>query len=373
MKRLALVFAVLVTACFPSLPDEAVVSNLRVLAIQADPAVATFDQYPLPVITVRALVVDPDDPAGEDIEHQWALQLGDEDFDGREQLEALIPAAPHGPKIEIDFGASQGRAEVIGWVLAQLPLGYTATLRDEERETVKLVPFLSPEFEAPPETPPPDLTQPVSAPLPTGPPTGPPPEIPGDSEPEAPELPDEWNENPALSALRLEDGTEWSQDEGTLPGLEAPLYVGSVDPYEGLHFHIEVTDDSSTERLSVELFRTSGSAGLPQEEDNEGWGGPFSTTLTREEREAEEKENRSTFGSGGNTVLDDPLIPREFGWTPWLDPGDRVARLFLVLRDDDGGQSWQEIRPEDPPEGDDDDSAGDDDDSAGDDDDSAGL
>jgi len=37
---------------------------------------------------------------------------------------------------------------------------------------------------------------------------------------------------------------------------------------------------------------------------------------------------------------------REFGWYPNTDMGGVTVRLFMVLRDDDGGQTWQEIRPE---------------------------
>ena len=81
-RALSAVLVCALSGCFPQLPDPLVVDDLRVLAIQADPAVATLTTFPPPAVTVRALVVDPDDPDGTDIEHQWALELGDEDFDG---------------------------------------------------------------------------------------------------------------------------------------------------------------------------------------------------------------------------------------------------------------------------------------------------
>ena len=78
--------------------------------------------------------------------------------------------------------------------------------------------------------------------------------------------------------------------------------------------------------------RTTGRPGLPDPEEEEP-----------------DRENLANFGNLGSPVLDDELEPREFGWTPWSDGDEREARLFLVLRDASGGQSWQEIRPGDAP------------------------
>ncbi|MEE2830296.1 MAG: hypothetical protein VX498_13995 [Myxococcota bacterium] len=312
------------SGCFPQLPDPLVIDNLRVLAIQADPAVAAFTGFPPPTVTVRALVVDPNDPEGAGVEHSWKMELGDEDFDGREQLEALLPEGPYGSEITLDFAALFEERDEVEWSFTQLPLGYTSRLDDFTRESIKLVPFLVPDFQS-------DQGgggngEPITEPIPS-PGAGPPPAS------EIPELPPEWNANPTLTELRRVGGDTWSVENGTLPGVEAPLYVGPVDSDEGLHFFIEVDDDTPTSRLSVELFRTTGWPGLPVEGEDEP-----------------DRNNLGNFGSLGSPVLDDELQPREFGWTPWSDGDDRVARLFLVLRDAEGGQSWQEIRPGEPPE-----------------------
>ena len=57
----------------------------------------------------------------------------------------------------------------------------------------------------------------------------------------------------------------------------------------------------------------------------------------------------SSYGFGGSAQLredeNDYTSPaRAFGWTPLT--ADLSARLFLVLRDEEGGQTWQEIRTE---------------------------
>ena len=323
-RALSAVLVCALSGCFPQLPDPLVVDDLRVLAIQADPAVATLTTFPPPAVTVRALVVDPDDPDGTDIEHQWALELGDEDFDGRDRLEALLPEGPYDDRLTVDFAALFEERSEVEWSFTQLPLGYDATLGDLKRESVKLVPFLVPQIEVP-DSPEPG-GKPVTVPaFPQGPP--------GPTEPtEPPELPEEWNANPVLTELRRVGGETWTLEDGTLPGPDAPLYVGPVTAEEGLHFFIEVADNTSTSRLSVELFRTTGRPGLPDPEEEEP-----------------DRENLANFGNLGSPVLDDELEPREFGWTPWSDGDEREARLFLVLRDASGGQSWQEIRPEDAP------------------------
>jgi len=324
--RLLLVSVVwLLSGCFPQLPDPLVIDNLRVLAIQSDPAVATLTGFPPPSVTVRALVVDPDDPEGTEIDHSWEMDLGEEDFDGRDRLEALVPEGPYGSEVTLDFGALFEERDEAEWSFTQLPLGYTSQLGDLTRKSVKLVPFLVPEFNS--GEPSGGGGDPVTEPIPEF--SGPPPA------PELPELPEDWNANPILTELRRVGGDTWSVEEGTLPGSAAPLYVGPVEPSEGLHFFIEVDDDTPTSRLSVELFRTTGWPGLPVEGEEEP-----------------DRENLGNFGNLGTPILDDELEPREFGWTPWSEGDDRVARLFLVLRDSEGGQSWQELRPGDPPQDD---------------------
>ena len=105
LRTIPLLLVLLSVGCFPQLPDPLVIDNLRVLAIQADPAVATLDSFPPPSVTVRALVVDPEDAEGTEIEHSWQLELGDEEFEGREQLEALVPEGPYSDELVIDFAA----------------------------------------------------------------------------------------------------------------------------------------------------------------------------------------------------------------------------------------------------------------------------
>jgi len=323
LRVLIALVACALSGCFPQLPDPLVIDNLRVLAIQADPAVAAITGFPPPAVTIRALVVDPDDREGVDIEHRWQLELGDEDFEGRDRLEALLPEGPYDDELVVDFAALFAEREDVTWSFSQLPLGYHATLDELKREAIKLVPFLIPEIPVP--DPGEGSGDPVTEPLPSGPPSPP-----GPTEPL--ELPEEWNQNPILTELRRVDGEIWTLAEGTLPGPGVPLYVGTVTAEEGLHFFIEVADDTSTSRLSVELFRTTGRPGLPDPEEEEP-----------------DRDNLANFGNLGSPVLDDELEPREFGWTPWSDGDEREARLFLVLRDSRGGQSWQELRPGEAP------------------------
>ncbi|HCP44806.1 MAG TPA: hypothetical protein DIU15_02070, partial [Deltaproteobacteria bacterium] len=146
MRVVLVACALALTSCFPQLPDPLVVDDLRVLAVQVDPATALLATSPLPTVTVRALTVDPDDPQGEGIEHSWALELGDEDFEGREQLEALVPDDAVGPTLEVDFGAVAARDEV-QWLLGSLPLSYVASNETLRRETIKIVDFLTPDFD----------------------------------------------------------------------------------------------------------------------------------------------------------------------------------------------------------------------------------
>ncbi|HCP44807.1 MAG TPA: hypothetical protein DIU15_02075, partial [Deltaproteobacteria bacterium] len=148
------------------------------------------------------------------------------------------------------------------------------------------------------------------------------------------ELPEDWNANPRLTLVERVGGDRWSVAEGTLTGPLRPIYVGDVSADTGLHLRIEVEDDQPTTLLTLEFYRTTGRPGLPDPEEEEG---------------EEDRDNAENFGSGDTPVLDDELTPREFGWTPFRGAVDREARLFLVVRDREGGQTWQEILPHDPP------------------------
>jgi hypothetical protein len=118
--------------CFPDLPDESVIANLRIVAIRSEPAVLPLDVFPPPPMTLEALVVDPRAPENGGITHTWAMELGDEEFDGRAELEALIPPGPHGPTLEIDFAPLLGARDQ-GWLPASFAIKYTVDNGDVER------------------------------------------------------------------------------------------------------------------------------------------------------------------------------------------------------------------------------------------------
>ena len=363
MRLVLVTCALMVTSCFPQLPDPLVVDDLRVLAIQVDPATALLSSFPLPIVTVRALTVDPEDPEGEGIEHRWALELGDEDFEGREELESLIPDDVSGPTLQVDFAASTARDEV-QWALGRLPISYIASNEDLARETIKIVDFLTPEVDSagddddsagddddsagefpgddddsaagfPGDGPPPGSDDfPVGDDDSSFPGQDGFPGAGGDSEVSV-ELPEDWNANPRLTRIERVGGDTWSTEEGSLTGPLRPIYVGDVSPDTGQHLRIEVEDDQPTTLLTLEFYRTTGRAGLPDPEE--------------EDSAEEDRENAENFGNGDSPVLDDELTPREFGWTPFQAGDDREARLFLVVRDREGGQTWQEILPQDAP------------------------
>ena len=328
MRALLLLCALLTGSCFPQLPDPLVLDELRTLAVQVSPASALLSSYPLPTVTVIALTVDPDEPEGLETTHSWAVELGDEDFDGRDRLESLVPQGSTGPVLELDFSSSFAREET-NWVLGRLPLKYVADNGQLVRETIKIVNFLSPELQAagddddssaggPPFGDDDDSSAPVGFP------------DPGAGDVPTVELPEDWNANPTITLIERVGGETWSIEQETLPGPTAPLYVGEVSPDVGLHLRIELVDDQPTSLLSVEMFRTTGLAGLPDPEASS---------------EEESQDSTANFGNGGSPVLDDELIPREFGWTPFQTPNNRVVRLFLIVRDREGGQTWQELRP----------------------------
>ncbi len=290
--------------CFPDLPDEGLIDNLRVLAVQADPATAVLDTWPAPTITVTALVVEPDDEDLSGAAHGWSLAL-DEDMEGNEVLQAMVPDPPHGTSVVIDPGAAMSRSGE--FFAAMLPLQYVVTTADDSREAMKLVSFFVPDWEA------------------------------GDDDSAAPtgddELPEGHNVNPSFASITFDDGVALGADD--LPGIAGPVYAGEVDPALGLRIAVEVADDKDPEDVEVDLYWTGGCPGLPPDED----------TLAGRGAGAADGECPDTDAGWGesSTRIGDMEQGAEFGWTP---PDDVTGvRLFVVLLDAEGGQAWQEIRP----------------------------
>ena len=62
-----------------------------------------------------------------------------------------------------------------------------------------------------------------------------------------------------------------------------------------------------------------------------------------------ENGDSSGFGFGSDDDDDVDWSRREFAWRPLPGESSEGARLFVVLRDEEGGQSWQELRPEPAP------------------------
>ena len=321
------------TQCFPVLPDPGVIDSLRVLAVRADPAVAVLDTYPLPTLTVTALVVDPVDETLASVSHSWILDLPG-DIEGVEQLQAMVPNPPHGTSIEIDLnamfsGAAAGPSAVAAedgpeYLIAALPLRYRAETADDHREAVKLVSFLMPDFSGDDDdaTGDDDDSAAARAIDPDDPPTG-------------------YNENPELASLTINGGVFTAVD-GLIPGPSTAMVVGPVSPAEGLRLDLEVTDDKDPDDVSADLFWTAGCPGLPLD---------LSMIPPSEHPKEGECPENDSFGFGGSATLGegessgfggDDGPARAFGWHPSSE--GLSARLFLVLRDAEGGQTWQEIR-----------------------------
>lgn len=313
----------LLAACFPELPDQTLVDNLRVLGIRSDPAVADLTVFPpTTLVTVSALVVDGSRPDLADVEHTWSLDLP-EDTEGLEELEGLLPEGPYGTSITVDlealFGGPGGaRDELDGRVGGILPLRYRAVTSDDDRDAVKLVTFLLP---APPE---------------------------GDdddsAEPEEPVELEPPNTNPVIVSLAVGDG-----DAVEVPGPDEVMYIGPIDE-DGAELTFIVEDDGIQDSLRVTLFRTAGCANLPPEEDDEGggrFGGPPSLPTPGEETDPCEDDSFGGYGGGrGGSGGDDVTSERVFAWRPTPGETSAGARLFLVGMDAEGGQVWQEVRPE---------------------------
>lgn len=277
--------------CFPDLPDESVIANLRIVAIRSEPAVLPLDVFPPPPMTLEALVVDPRAPENGGITHTWAMELGDEEFDGRAELEALIPPGPHGPTLEIDFAPLLGARDQ-GWLPASFAIKYTVDNGDVERQALKFVHLLFPE-------PPVEGEVPVPAA-----------EHPG------------FNTNPTITYIERIGGDSWEPP----PGPGGRLDLGSADPDVGVEMIIGFFDEEDGEELDVELYWTNGDPGLPLP--------------------PEEDDVRAQL----NPNLDVPRTDEElvdddgnYRWTPPVS-SDVLSRVFVVVRDNRGAQTWQELR-----------------------------
>jgi hypothetical protein len=281
-------------------------------------------------VTLTALVVDPTDPDLEGVEHTWELLLPD-DFEGAEQLEALLPEGPYGTTLELDLASLFGARETT-WTQGLIPFQYTVENDELKREAVKFAYFLVPEFDLG------DDDDSGADDDDSAGPVGPPPPV-------EEELPEEYNENPTLTSLTI-GTTTFSAEAGTLPGPGAPLYVGEIDPEEGLRFEIVVADDKDTDNVSAEVYWTHGSPGLPSDS-------PLDDFRPGDDDDDDDDDPADGGFGGQSASLNEQFFTpdREFGWTPPDDPPTDVPmRLFLILIDDDAGQSWQEIRPEAEPE-----------------------
>ena len=328
MKRLITILLLLLgtASCFPELPDRTLVTNLRVLAINVDPATASLATWPPPVITVTALTVHPTDEELDDATHTWSLDLPEgEDW---EALRALLPEGPHGHSVEIDLGVFfEQRDTQIEFIQAVLPLNYLVENDGDHREAVKLVYFLMPDFSGDDDDSAGDDDD-SAAPVDPGPPPATEEEL--------------TNLNPTITSITVGERT-WSAAAGELPGLHGPLYIGPIGE-DGAIIEVGVDDDEPTGDLGLTLYRTAGCRNLPPgiEEDGKG---RFSSMM-------------GGFGDSDDPCGDDVhRVPRwdddspdwttrEVAWRPLEGETADGVRLWLILQDQEGGQVWQELRPE---------------------------
>jgi len=373
--------------CFPELPDPGYVDNLRVLTIQADPAVAMLDTYPMPTIQVTALTVDPADEDLSESTHLWSLDI-DESVEGAEQLMQIIPPEPHGTQIVLDPATMFGKGEAyVPWIL---PLRYRVENGDTVREAVKLVSFLFPDYD-PGDDDDDDTTgddddsagddddsaagddddsaagddddsaagddddsaagddddsaagdddDSAQPPPPGGQDTA-------DDDDSADDTihPEGYNENPVMVSLVLDTGGDVITVAEADLSIDSPIAVSGVNPDDGLRITVELRDDKDVEDVGADLYWTDGCPNLWSEMglDLGGGKGPGSEEGTP----GEDCPPVDSFGWGGSAVIagedkEEEDADRELGWTPLDDTGD--TRLFLILLDGEGGQTWQEIR-----------------------------
>lgn len=339
--------AALLAGCFPTFPDEGAIKDLRVVAIQQDPAVAVLDTFPFPTVTLTALVVDPTDPELTKSSHAWSLDLPD-DFEGAELLEELVPAAPHTEQITVDLnalaGGVGGRDEITPpdflpateYGAGLLPINYVVDNGERDREAVKFLNFLVPDFE--------------NAVLPAFGPAG---YRPVDAYNEAlantPETPEGWNANPNITKIIVNEGEQTIEGEMLTNGLSA-IDIGLVEGGAGVRFDVEVEDDKLAVDVDVQLYWTHGTPGLPQGEEGQPGGGFNATNPDGDPSKCVEPaegdpEAQDSEGFGSGSDLSEGFEPdRAFGWTAPCAVNSGPMRLFLIARDDDGGVSWQELR-----------------------------
>ncbi len=339
--------AILVAGCFPTFPDEGAVKDLRVLAIQQDPAVAVLDSFPFPTVTLRALVVDPLDIELGDATHTWTLELGD-DFEGSELLDGLIPEGPWTDELDIDFsglmGGTGARDDITPpdflpateYGAGILPLTYVVDNGTRTREAVKFLRFMTPDFE--------------NAVLPAFGPAGyRPVDVYNEAVANTPEIPEGWNANPNITKITINEGEQSFEGEQITHGLSA-IDIGTIVGGEGLRFDVEVEDDKLAKDIDVELYWTHGSPGLPIAElDGGGGPGGFGGGGTGQtdcvEPKAGDPEAQDGEGFGGGAGLSERFEPdRAFGWTAPCAVNQGPMRFFLIARDGDGGVAWQELR-----------------------------
>ena len=334
----------LLMGCWPTIPQEGALKDLRVVAIQQDPAVAVLDRFPFPEVTLTALVVDPRDPDLDTATHTWALDIPD-DFDGAELLDELIPDGPHGSAVAIDFSGLLGGARdaitppdflpATEYGPGLLPITYVVENATRNREAVKFVNFLVPDFE--------NAVTPAFGPVGYR-----PVDVYNEALGTTPTVPEGWNANPNIIKIIVNEGDATFEGEQITLGLSA-IDLGTIAGGDGLRLDVEVEDDKPAPDVNVQLYWTHGSPGLPSGEDDGGggfggggFGGGGSGCV---EPAADDPEAQDGEGFGGGEDLSETLQPnRAFGWTAPCVVNAGVMRLFLVARDESGGVSWQELR-----------------------------
>jgi len=195
---------------------------------------------------------------------------------------------------------------------------------DDHREAVKLVHFLMPDFPGDDDDSAGDDDDSAD---------------PDEALPTREEL---TNVNPSFTWITVGDQT-WTADQ--LPGLDEPLYIGPIGE-EGQIIEVGIDDDEQAEDVWVGIYRTAGCPNMPPESgltDDRGFMGGFGFG-----------DSDDPCGEGvhrePNRRTDDPdWTVREVAWRPLEGETSEGVRLWLLMWDDEGGQVWQELRPEDPP------------------------
>jgi hypothetical protein len=343
---LLLLLALGASSCFPTLPDRLLVDNLRVLAVNVDPPTANLMDWPTPVITVTALTVEPGNEELEGLTHRWRFDLPEgEEWDA---MQELLPEEPHGPQITIELAklfeqpeargesGDGAREDAVEWIQGVLPLNYLVESEDDHRETVKLVTFLMPDLSPGDDDDSAGDDDDDSAATDDD-----------DDDAAPPTLEDLTNLMPAFVSISVGE-TTWTADE--LPGPDAPLYIGPIDG-AGAIIDVGVDDDDPLDELGVSLYRTAGCDNLPPEEyelgsDAEGTGfGGGRGGIFQSDDPCGDDNYRTPRGND-----DDPdWSVQGRTWRPLDGETSADVRLWIVLHDQHGAQTWQELRPQDAP------------------------